>query len=345
MNQQDQILKKIYSFAIEIQKLAPWQWMYESELFGIQLPDAHSTWFPSIMGSAGQFLAISFYEGEEAAHHFLSIQERASEAKPFDILMIPHIMIAFQDLHSLEQDERNRFNELGYSLSASNKWPVLSQITPGHPPFFPEKQKLHELLTVLEQTLIVVKRAKTEEFAFLSRTREGISGYYRVCETVNGMENWQDAYLTFQPVTVPVNVPYSRNQIQVLNRIPKNNLIVEGVFSLIPNPVSDMIPEYYPFVLLLVERKSGYIIQFEILTPHPNFNEMYSSTGMKFLDALIKKNIHPLEVRANSVRLLQILKKVLAETSIRLSYKKKLPAAEDALESLIHFMSSPKGLN
>lgn len=345
MNQENQALKKIYSLAFELQQLAPWQWMYESELFGIQLPGSHISWFPSIMGSAGQFYAISFYEGEEAAQHFLSIQEQASAVKAFDILMIPHIMIAFQDMHSLEQNQRKRVKSFGNSLSGRSKWPVLSQLTPGHPPVLPEDQKLHELIPVLEQTLHVVKRAKTEEFAFLSRTREGISGFFRVCETDNGMEKWQDAYLTFQPVTGPVNVPFSRNQIQVLNLIPKNNLIVEVVFSLIPNPVSDMVPEYYPFVLLLVERKSGHIIQFDILTPHPNFKEMYSSTGMKFLDALIKKNIHPLEVRVNSVRLLQILKKVLAATSIRLSYQKKLPAAEDALESLIHFMSSPQGLN
>jgi hypothetical protein len=221
----------------------------------------------------------------------------------------------------------------------------LSQVIPGHPPFFPDKQKLHELLTVLEQTLIVVKRAKAEEFAFLSRTREGIYGLFRVCENDNGMENWQDAYLTFQPVTGPVNVPFSRKQIRALNRIPKNNLIIELVFSIIPKPIADRMPEYYPFILLLVEKKSGYVMHFETLTPHPNFQEMYSSTGMKLLDALIKNNIRPREVQVNSVHLHQILEKVLATTSIRLSLKEKLPDAENALESLIHFMNSNQGLN
>ena len=68
-------LKKLYPIAFELQNMAPWEFMYERELFGIQVPGSGEPWFASVMGSTGEFLAVSFYEGVEAAHQFLRIQE------------------------------------------------------------------------------------------------------------------------------------------------------------------------------------------------------------------------------------------------------------------------------
>ncbi len=48
--------------------------MHESELFGVEPPGSDAPYFASIMGSAGQFTAFSFYEGDNAADQFLFIQ-------------------------------------------------------------------------------------------------------------------------------------------------------------------------------------------------------------------------------------------------------------------------------
>lgn len=71
--------------------------MYETDLFGVKSPDSETLYFTSIMGSAGQFNAISIYEGVNAAEQILWIQGQQEEAMPDDILLIPHLMVSFDN--------------------------------------------------------------------------------------------------------------------------------------------------------------------------------------------------------------------------------------------------------
>ena len=54
--------KRLYEFAVKVKELAPWEWMYEDQIFGVQNPEAEEIGFVSIMGIAGEHFGISFYD-------------------------------------------------------------------------------------------------------------------------------------------------------------------------------------------------------------------------------------------------------------------------------------------
>jgi hypothetical protein len=334
LNKELQILNKLYPLALELQDLAPWQWMFETELFGVQLPDSDTPYFVSIMGSAGQFNAVSIYEGVHAAEQILWIQGYQEEVMPDDILLIPHLMVSFDNRQLLQPDESQRIKDLDYAMNERKQWPVFQQVIPGHPHMFPELSRLRDLIPVLEQTLNVVRRTRDEEFAFIERTQEGVSGLFRISED----GQWRDQYMEMLNTFKPVSIPASSRMAAQLNRMPKEKVVLEVDLALMPNPVMDRDPSYFPFILLLVEKESGYIVHFELLTPHPNVDEMFAGSGRKLLEALINQKIHPQEIQIRSKRLQPVLNKSFAGTSVQLKSQRNLPALEDALVSLRNFM-------
>ncbi len=57
MNQYDHMLAKIYTQANELRKMAPWENLYETDLFGIHIQGSDIPWYVSVMGSEGSFPA------------------------------------------------------------------------------------------------------------------------------------------------------------------------------------------------------------------------------------------------------------------------------------------------
>ncbi len=61
---------QLYSAAVRVKELAPWKWMDESELFGVQSPETGELGFVSIMGMAGEHFAVAVYQGAKGCTAF-----------------------------------------------------------------------------------------------------------------------------------------------------------------------------------------------------------------------------------------------------------------------------------
>ncbi|MFO7845664.1 MAG: hypothetical protein R6V27_03810 [Balneolaceae bacterium] len=338
MSKEPGIFKKLYPLAQELQKMAPWEFMYERELFGIQLPDSDEPWFASVMGSTGEFCAVSFYEGVEAAHQFLRIQEDPYESDPMEVLLIPHLMVSFEDIQYMEPEDKDRLRSLGYKLRNKTKWPVLKEVVPGCIHVTPETDKLEQLQQLMEQVMNVASRVGRQEFAWIEHTSGGMSGLVRVPDgrTKSG---WRDDYKNFDLKPVDVLTPVSKSKVKSLNRLPKNNLVLQAGMVLIPSPIGDKHPPYFPFLLLLVEKENGYILSPELMTPHPSVKDMFARSGEKMVEFLTEQKIHPVSIEYCSVRLQPVLEAAFKNTSVELRKVEWMPAFDDAAESMInHFM-------
>ncbi len=55
--------RKLYEAAMRVKKIAPWDWMDETDIFGVQNPETDETGFVSVMGAGGEHFAIGVYLG------------------------------------------------------------------------------------------------------------------------------------------------------------------------------------------------------------------------------------------------------------------------------------------
>ena len=70
--------RKLYKAAIQIKEVAPWEWMEETDVFGIQNPKTDELGFVSVMGMLGEHYAIAVYLGAEALNRFWQIHRNVA---------------------------------------------------------------------------------------------------------------------------------------------------------------------------------------------------------------------------------------------------------------------------
>ncbi len=64
----------LYMLADEIRREAPWEYLQEDDVFGVQVPGKDLVYFVSVMGGAGEFQGLSFYKGYEGLMSFLEFR-------------------------------------------------------------------------------------------------------------------------------------------------------------------------------------------------------------------------------------------------------------------------------
>ena len=55
--------KRLYDLMAQVKKAAPWDWMEEGDIFGIQMPETKELGFISVMGALGEHFAVAVYQG------------------------------------------------------------------------------------------------------------------------------------------------------------------------------------------------------------------------------------------------------------------------------------------
>ena len=89
--------KKLYTLMAQVEKLAPWDWMQEDDIFGFQLPGKDTPDFASVMGTLGEHLSIAVYLGAKGLGGFLKMQELGQRLTPEFVLQVPQLQASFEN--------------------------------------------------------------------------------------------------------------------------------------------------------------------------------------------------------------------------------------------------------
>jgi hypothetical protein len=103
---------KLHQAAILIKELAPWDWMDETAIFGVQDPETDRIGFVSVMGQLGEHYSVAVYVGPEALYDFWNFEELGAESDATDLMAIFHLQASFEDRNDLSQQDRDRIKEL-----------------------------------------------------------------------------------------------------------------------------------------------------------------------------------------------------------------------------------------
>ena len=65
---------QLCSSSLQLLGLATWQWMGETDCFGVEDPDNGRLGFVSVVGNLGEFLVVSVYLGSEGLFGFIDFE-------------------------------------------------------------------------------------------------------------------------------------------------------------------------------------------------------------------------------------------------------------------------------
>ena len=332
--------KKLYEVAGRVQALAPWQWMEESQIFGVKNPETDELGFVSIMGMAGAHLAVSVYRGAEGLYGFWDMVDAGPDIDPQMLLEVPQLQASFEDRDQTDARDRDQMKKLGLKFRGAKAWPLFRSYTSGYMPWYLTAAETRFLTVALEQTLEVAPRVKGNP-NLLWGEDDRVDGDYlvRVARKEAGALVWQDQMMPVpEPESSPVRIVMDLEALAHLKSLPPSRLELEVGFFIMPTPVRDKGERpYFPHMLLLVEESRGMIVGFEMMPPAATQELLWGQIPLKIVCKLAELGARPKAIRVASELLANLLSPLGQELNCPIKQEEQLPALEEAREGIMQF--------
>ncbi len=338
----DTTLTKAYQLAVKLKELAPWTYMDENDIFGVRMPDTGKLYFISIMGAAGVHYGMAAYEGAEGLMGFWDLHHDISGVRPSELLLIPHMMVSFEDRDVIEPPLRKKMKELGFAFRGQNAWPDFRHMIPGFVPEMPEEPALHDLVTIMKQSLDMFERAKADR-DFLYPEDDDEDTYLVRAMTTSGdaPPQWQDTWQRVEQPEKHYKITFDtreRNKIAGLPRLRDDMpyaKTVEADIAVLANQVAEPGKKaFFPFMFLVVSKQDGTVLHHELLTPEKGVDAMHARFPEMLIKAILKLKVQPHTIELRHPLFYQMAKQVLHPTKIKIVLKPVLNQVEEVLQSM-----------
>jgi hypothetical protein len=321
-----------------VRDLAPWEWMEETEIFGVQHPATGEIGFVSIMGNGGEHYAVSAYRGAQGLYGFWHMQELGPFIQPQDLMNTPQLQASFEDRDMLEKHDYQLIKTLGLRYRGRSAWPQFRSFRRGYAPWFIEQDEAEFLEYILEQLLVVAPRVKQQPE--ILDPHHDHHYLVRVARKDKGTLTWEDKVLPIAPPP-PLQLEIDLNPVlmNAVGRLPRAKHKVEADFFMFPGMIGkgDERP-YFPYVLLMLDTTHDFMLGFEMLTPVPSLEQMWASIGPTALQQLVKSGSMPAEIRVRDEILYGMLQPFAELLKFKVKRVHRLPMLDRARQEFEDYM-------
>lgn len=330
--------RQLYSLARKIKEISPWNHMSETDVFGLKNPETGELGFVSIMGMEGMHFAVTLYQGNKALYDFWDFQNTSSYDLPEQIMEIPQLQVSFEDRELLAKEDFTIIKTLNLSFRGSQAWPRFRSFRPGYHPWFLTGCEARFLTYALEQTIDIATRFQKDEY-LLDLDDEN---QYLVKVPVKKKNSiiWEDRNMeVLPPDPEPVPISVNKGELDNLKNLQPGDLILEIDFFILPAKIGDKSRRpALPYLLMVVESKSGMVIAHETFLADPTLEQMWGKVPGALVHQFYKVGMIPSEIRVRSGLLYALLQPIAEELGFSLRQNDMLPRLDEAKEELFHFM-------
>ncbi len=331
--------KSLYDAAIAFRNIKPWEWMKETDIFGVRNPQTGEVGYCCIMGEMGEVLAIAVYLGTEGLEGYLNIRRGQIQHDDPDSLFIQNcLMLSFENRKLVQEDDREIINELGLKFRGKNAWPVFRRYEPGYFPWFLNRDEVLYMTNALQQATDICLRFKDD--AKLFRAPDKNQYLIRVAEEKNGRVSWKDEWRKpslLEKKDQGFYKPVDEVRIQRLKKTVKStHAIWEIDFFYAPTPVLEGERPFFPYAIMIIDHDTGFILDMHLAETRPYQEEFLD----KFLNCIETTSVIPLEILARKEEAVKLLETYASRLNIRLSRVKKLQNIDHARREMAKHLRS-----
>ncbi len=327
--------RRLYQAAIRVKEIAPWEWMTETDIFGVQNPETGELGFVSVMGELGEHLALAVYLGPKGLYGFWGFQQIADSAPPEALLGLPHLQASFENRNELSQKDRNVIKELGLKFRGRQAWPMFRSYRPGFLPWYLEAQEARLLTYALEQAVEVALRF--EEDPAMLDVADDESYLVRVPREEAGELVWEDRIENVPSVEPdPIPIVMDMEMLERVKQMLRSGHTLEVDSFIIPARIEERgTRPYFPHMLLVVESGSGMVLGSELLKPESGLEKMWGEVPLMLVYQLARTGIVPRQIKVRSPLLYQLLQPLGEELGFEVKPTPTLPSLDRAKDFLL----------
>lgn len=332
--------KELFALASRVKELAPWRWMEESDLIGIEHPETGEIGFISVMGSLGEHDAIALYLGADGFYDFIDLHTDDSSTAE-RVLEIRHLQAAFSERKYLEKEDRDLIKQLGLKFSGARAWPIFRSYRPGYLPWFVTLNEARFLIHALSQIIEVAKSVRDEAQPFHPTGRVEKDGYLmRVSRKEDSALVWEDhVWRIPRPKREPVAAKVEAATLEQLKGLRQSQLELQVDLFLAPVRVGERGQRPLAvYVLMLADSDSGFILGTEVMSAEDSLPAMHARIPNSLAQMLLQNGAMPRRLLVRSELLRTLLRSFTQGLNIELRLEYELPSIDEAAEHMGEFM-------
>jgi hypothetical protein len=324
------VWQDLYQVAMHLRILAPWRWMYDSDIFGVKNPATAETGYCCILGALGEVLGLVVYLGTEGLDTYSKVVSRKID--PLEIFFHTRaLMVTFDDRRDLKARDLQKVKEAGLKIRGRQAWPCFRSLRPGYEPWYLTPEEAVYLTLVMRQAIEVAHHCRGHP-DLLDAKREN---YFLVRTPVIASDTltWKDTWEKPQPAPAPVMVappPDPALLQRVKNTASKRRDIWEVDWFYFPKSVQGPDRPYFPLILMVVHQATGIIIAEHVADPaafHREFQE-------KLLQAMENLRLLPGTLLVKKDDLAHLLQPLAAPLRLKVKKVKKLKVLQRTLDTI-----------
>lgn len=329
--------RKLYQAAEEIKAAAPWQWMTESQIFGVQNPADGEIGFVTVMGQLGEHFAIDAYLDVEGLYQLFRLHQDAY-ATPAELLEIRQLQTSFEDRQLLMPEDLAVIKKLGLLFSGANAYPCFRNIKPGFVPWTLELPDIIFMTMILQQTLAVAHRVKTDP-SLLKDPRQGFC-LIRYIDEKDKNARWQERILKLPyRDPFPVRIGMDASAQATFRNMPKKNFTVEVDLFPLPTPIKEKGKRpFYPYLFLMVDAQNGLVLANEVFAPKKSVIDVWSEIPLYFVRQIEQLTVVPKKILFRSYALSHLLQPLAQAYPFKLIRSHNLDALDAAKNAFLNHL-------
>lgn len=329
--------RRLYEAVHQFKAVAPWQWMMDADLFGVRDPQTGQIGYCCILGNLGEMLGLCVYRGSAGLDVYHQTQAGQIGPGMIEAIFIQDcLMASFEDRADLDAPDLHLIKDLGFKFRGHKAWPLFRSYRPGFVPWFLEPDEVRFLTLCLEQAIDVSMRFRPNP-ELLMPTPEG-KYLVREAEEQDGWLVWRDEWQAPEPAPSPQPIaeppaPASDRLATLAQQTERRPVAWEFDFFMAPLPINEGERPYYPYLGLIVDHESGYVLTGD-LTGHQRPLEAYQET---FLKTIGQAGVRPEAVLVRRPEAETLMERLAAPLGFTLRRADHLPMLETAIN---HFYAN-----
>ncbi|MBN1660758.1 MAG: hypothetical protein JXA93_20350 [Anaerolineae bacterium] len=328
--------QRLYEAAVAFKKAAPWEWMYEDELFGVRNPETGEIGWVSVMGQAGEHYALALYLGAEGLHGFWTIQEGGETLDPMVLFEVPELQASFEDRNTLTDRDRQVIKSLGRKFRGKMEWPMFRSYVPGYAPWHVTAPEARFLAVALEQALDVARRLEEdpelldpEEDEYLVRVQVG--------------EGWTDEWVElepFGPQAIPRVEEARLAAVRAELSLQRSTLEVDLFMMSATIQEKPRDRPLLPYNLFVVDSQSGMILGSDVVVADPDLDSVWLKAQNSLVRIFERLGGIPSRIVVRDEWQADLFGHVAHHLGARLLVSPSLPALDEARFALEQMMGT-----
>jgi hypothetical protein len=320
--------RALFDAAAAFRSDAPWAWMTDAMLFGVQNPESGETGYCCVLGAGGISYGLNVYTGTRGLLGYSAMLQHRRKGRFDTILLQCCHSASFEDRQTLQKEDLDVIRALGLRFRGRAAWPMFRDYLPGYYPWFLSGPQARFLTIALEQTREVALRFR-EDPDLLLRGETDQFLVRRLEMDGRGM-HWTDRYLA--PDAPQQMAPTGRGTFdhQILERVSRSITGRTGTWEVdhryVPSPIreaKDRRP-YFPKALTLVDGTAGFVLHTHLSDPA----EPLAATRTEVLRAMSHIGIVPAVFQVLRPDVMDIVLPIANALAIEVRQAKRLPETD-----------------